>query len=362
MKLKSLTKYIIASALLAGICMFLYRMASDGISHTKTSFAMNTYTSVTAYGTNAAAAAENAAAAVSEVERHFSAYIDESEVSRLNSSAAKDTPIHVSDALFDILQTAYEYSEATSGLFDVTIKPVTDLWNISENPRVPSDCEIAEALTHVGYKNMALDKENKTVTFLLDNMQIDLGGIAKGYAADIAAESMVNSGCRKALINLGGNVCVIGSNTTQFENFMSNKFGFSANKPWTVGIQTPFAPSGSYCAAVSVTCNNSAQNIVTSGAYERNFTQDGIMYHHIFDPRTGYPYDGEADSVTIIGARSAEADALSTSAYMLPVKEALNLAKNRGYDAIIIGKDKKIHTTLDKRCVNITDTQYSFAD
>lgn len=363
MKLKNLTKYIIAAMLVLGVCYMIYRSASDGFSRTKTSFTMNTYTSITAYGVSAEDASQSASLSVSEVEKNFSAYVDTSEVSALNRVQTKDTPIHVSDELFEILKTARRYSELTGGLFDVTIKPVSDLWSISENPRVPSYGEISNALGRVGYQNMVLDEENKTVTFLLDGMQIDLGGIAKGYAADRAAERIRNYDCRKALINLGGNVCVLGDNISPLTGFANSYLGFSIQKPWRVGIQTPFAPSGSYCAVISVLCGtDEAVNIVTSGAYERNFTQDGTLYHHILDPRSGYPYNGEIDSVTIIGPRSADADALSTSAYMLSVDAALSLVQSCGYDAIIIGKDKKIHTTLDKGSVEITDSQYSFAD
>lgn len=354
MKLKNLTLYIIAAMIVFGIIYFGVNALISG-HHTETSFALDTYINITTYKTGSDDA-KQATALVDEIEQKMSAYIPDSEVSELNASAKKDTAIRVSDELFEILKTAYEYSEITDGLFDITIKPVTDLWSISKNPRVPSEKEISKALESVGYKYMLLNETDKTVTFLKDNMQIDLGAIAKGYSADRVVEFLRLKG-RRALIDLGGNISIIG------ENRNSKNFFTKTVSPWRIGIQTPFAPEGEYCLIVSVSVlENETVSVVTSGAYERNFEQDGILYHHIFDPTTGHPFNGEAESVTIIGEKSMQADALSTSAYMMKPQKAMNMVRLRGYDCIIIDKNKKIHTTLDKSRIEIVDENYFFAD
>lgn len=361
MKLKNLTKYIIAAIIIAGVLYTIITNLYTGAKHTTTSFALNTYTSITAYGKNGAVASENAKNEVSEVEKSFSAYVDTSEISKINNIKTKDVPIKVSDELFYIIKTAQKYSDMSDGMFDITLKPVLDLWSISRNPRVPSVEEINDALLRTGYKNIVLDEENKTITFLKDGMALDLGAIAKGYAADRACDALYSAGCEKALVDLGGNICVMGENVTPGEKLVNRFFGANKKGEWTIGIQTPFASSGSYCAIVSI-CASDKTSVVTSGAYERNFTEDGILYHHIFNPKTGYPHNGEVDSVTIIGQSSMEADVLSTSAFILDIDSAIKLVKECGYDAVIIDKNKKIHTTLDKGNVEIVDSLYSFAN
>lgn len=363
MKLKNLTTYIISAILIFAV---LYAVSGNlflGQKNTKTSFALNTYTTITAYGKGAKNATENAASEVSGVERRLSAYIDSSEVSFVNAVQTKNTPIHISDELFYIIKTAIDYSSLSDGLFDITLKPVSDLWSFSQNPRVPSQSEIAEALELTGYKNIILNEQDKTITFLKDGMQLDLGAIAKGYSADLSSEAVLKSGASKAIVDLGGNICLIGKNISSFGAFWDKHFKTDSQKPWRIGIQTPFAPSGTSCAVVSLKNENASKiNIVTSGAYERNFTENGTLYHHILEPRTGYPYNGDIESVTIIGQSSMHCDALSTSSFMMGIQDALTLVKQCGYDALIIDKNKKIHTTLDKSSVEIVDSLYSFAD
>ena len=363
MKLKNLTTYIISAILIFAVLYIALSNLFFGQKHTKSSFALNTYTTITTYGSKAKNAAACAEGEVSGMEQRLSAYIDSSEVSFVNSIQTKDTPIQISDELFYIIKTALRYSELSGGLFDITLKPVSDLWSISQNPRVPHQSELDEALEHTGYENIVLNEQDKTITFLKDGMQLDLGAIAKGYGADLACESILKSGCQKAIVDLGGNICLIGKNTTALGAFWDKYFNTNSAKPWRVGIQTPFAPSGTSCAVISLdTQSISKLSVVTSGAYERSFTENGVLYHHIIDPRTGYPYNGSIESVTIIAPSSMEADALSTSSFMMDIDDALKLVKECGYDALIIDKNKKIHTTLDKSSVEIVDKSYSFAN
>lgn len=363
MKLKNLTLYIISTIIAFALIFTILSNYFEGVKNTDTSFSLNTYTTISVYGKNSKDAVQKASAAITDVENQFSAYITTSEVSKINSIQKKDTKIAVSNELFNIIKTAYKYHEQSGGLFDITLKPVSDLWSISSRPRVPTKNEVDDALLNTGFKNIVLNEDDKTICFLKDNMQLDLGAIAKGYAADIITREILNSGCKKAIIDLGGNISVIGNNNSAFDNMLNKFFNQNISKPWRVGIQKPFSQSGSLCAVINVSCTqDTSKSIVTSGAYERCFEQDGILYHHIIDPKTGYPFSSVADSVTIIGESSMDADALSTSAFMMDISDALSLVKNCGYDAVIIDKNKKIHTTLDKSSVEIVDSSYSFAN
>ncbi len=363
MKLKNLTLYIIGAIIAFALIFIISSNYFGGTKNTNTSFALNTYTTISAYGKNSKAAAQKASDAITDVENRFSAYINTSEVSKINGIQKKGTPIPVSDELFSIIKAAYKYHEQSSGLFDITLKPISDLWSISNNPRVPTKSEIDTVLLNTGFKSVVLNEEEKNITFLKDNMQLDLGGIAKGYAADILVSEVLKSGCNKAIIDLGGNISVIGNNNSAFDNMLNKLFCQNISKPWRIGIQKPFSMSGSLCAVINVSCTkDTSKSIVTSGAYERNFEQDGILYHHIIDPKTGYPFSSDVDSVTIIGDSAMDADALSTSAFMMDIGDALSLVKSHGYDAVIIDKNKKIHTTLDKSSVEIVDSSYSFAN
>lgn len=363
MKLKNLTTYIISAILVFAVLYIAAGNLFSGQKNTKTSFALNTYTTITAYGNGSKNAIQAAASDVAGVEARLSAYIDSSEVSFVNAVQTKNTPIHISDELFYIIKTALDYSNLSGGLFDITLKPVSDLWSFSQNPHLPSQSEIDNALAHTGYKNIILNEQDKTITFLKDGMQLDLGAIAKGYSADLASEAFLKSGVSKAIVDLGGNICLVGKNKSSFGAFWDKHFKTNSSKPWRIGIQTPFAPSGTSCAVISLKGeNNSKTSIVTSGSYERNFTENGVLYHHILDPKTGYPYNGDIESVTIIGESSMHCDALSTSLFMMDISSALTLVKKHGYDALIIDKNKKIHTTLDKSSVEIIDNSYSFSN
>lgn len=362
MKFRHTTKYIAAAVLLLAVLSVFLRIMQEGHAQKKSAFALNTYVSVTTYGADGAAS-DAAIEKIYETESRFSAYLDKSEIAYINSTAQKNVPIKVSGELFNIIKTALDYSQQSGGKFDITLKPVSDLWGFNSNPRVPSGDEITAALACTGYKNIVLDEKNETITFLKDGMQLDLGGIAKGFAADKTAQVLFEHSVGKALADLGGNILILGTNNSPADNLQNSWLGHNINRTWRVGIQTPFAPTGSYMAILELQNDaGRALNVVTSGAYERNFSQNGILYHHIIDPFTGYPCGGDIDSVTVIGASSMNADALSTSIFMMDTDNGISLAHSCGYDVFIIDKNKKIHTTLDKGCVEITDDAYSFAE
>lgn len=327
---------------------------------TRDIFALDTYIRFDIYGTEAKQAADIAVEKVYEVEKLMNAYDPESNLSVLNRSAQTGQPVSVDSRLFAVISRAVDFSWVTAGLFDITVKPVMDLWSFHTEPQVPKPEALSQALSHVGYKKIQLDSDRQTVTFLDKGCELDLGGIAKGYAADVISKELLKLQIDRAVIDLGGNVVVLGENDASWQQKLLAFFTGrdTAESNWTIGIQTPFAPSGQTCLLLKV--DQTTCSVVTSGAYERNFEQEGVLYHHIINPKTGYPAQGEIDSVSVIGASSMEADALSTSIYIMGIEEGIELARSFGYDVVIIDKNKKIHTTLSRDLVEIVDNAYTF--
>lgn len=291
----------------------------------KTAFALNTAIKITVYAKNASSSADDALKEIYRIDSLMNAHNPSSEISKINSSP--DGAV-VSKEVFELIKTAVDISYKTDGAFDITLKPVSDLWNItSENPKVPEPEEIKAALSKTGFKDILLDNETCMVSFKKAGMAIDLGAIAKGYAADRAADVLKKSGVKSALLDLGGNVYAIGRNRY--------------SKKWKIGLQTPWAQRGEYFRVEEI--EDSA--VVTSGAYERYFEKDGEIYHHIIDPKTGYPAQSDISGVTVICENSALADALSTTIFVSGEKGAKKALENFKEIEIIImtnsGKTKQ---------------------
>ena len=173
---------------------------------------------------------------------------------------------------YSVIEKAVQYSKLTDGALDATIEPIVKLWGIgTDKERVPSKNEIEEKLKLVNYKDIILDNKNSTVQLKRTGQAIDLGAIAKGYTADEIKKVLLDNKISSALINLGGNVFAVGNKTD--------------GTSWNIGIQNPLDTRGQYLGTISVT----DKSVVTSGNYERFFIVDGKRYHHIFDPKTGYP-------------------------------------------------------------------------
>lgn len=278
-------------------------------THTESAFLLDTYISVTVYGRNSQAA-KQAIDRVEEIDAALSAFRKGSEVDKINSSQS-GTAVSVSRECFSLIQRALSLSERTGGAFDITVKPVMDLWDFGGTPKVPGDESLEQALTKVGYKNVLPDEENQTITLQKEGMAIDLGGIAKGYAADCAVEVLKEAGVENACLDFGGNVVTVGSMPLGLWDRL--KHGVSA-RPFTVGIQDPKGARGT--VAVTHTAESSPCAVVTSGGYERFFEENGTTYHHIIDPATGRQPTGGIASVTVVAASSETADALSTALFV----------------------------------------------
>ncbi len=226
-----------------------------------------------------------------------------------------------------ILKCAKEISEKSGGAFDVTIAPVSTMWNFTREPHELPDAEaIARAAELVDYTRMQLD--GNTVT-LPEGMMIDLGGIAKGYIADQVKEYLKGRGVQYAILSFGGNIVAIGKEKPD-------------GTPWKVGIQDIDKPTGEHML-VSL---NRGGSTVTSGIYERGFTLDGVRYHHLLSAETGWPVQNELASVTIFSESSMEGDALSTTAYVLGTEKGMELIESlEGIEAVFIARDRTVTYT-----------------
>lgn len=298
---------------------------------TDTQFKFNTVMTITLYGYNDQAIFKDIWAEFDKMEQTYSANLKDSDVTRFNESATTE-PISVSPDIVEMVSKAIPFSDATHGKFDLTIEPVVKLWGIStENPTVPTQAALDEALKHVDYTQVVPNLEKNTLTKKDVNSRIDLGAIAKGYAADKIVTFLKEKGIEQAVLNLGGNIYVIGSKTE--------------TTPWSVGIQNPFEPSGELMGILRTT----DRSVVTSGSYERFFEQDGKKYHHILDPDSGYPIENTLVSVSIISDKSIDGDILSTSAFSLGLDEGRALINSLEHTAaIFITKDKEIYYAGDR--------------
>ena len=298
--------------------------------YTSDVFAMDTYMTLTAYGENAQEAVEAGIAEIQRLDDLLSTGKDTSEVAQINANGggvlSEDTDYLVKRAL-DIYQS-------TNGAFDISIYPVMQRWGFTTgNFAVPSESDLAAKLALVDAGKIILSEENgQTSISLPEGMEIDLGGIAKGYTSGRVMDVMKSYGIKSAVINLGGNAHVLGNKTD--------------GSQWKVGIQDPEDENG-YLGGVSVT----DKAIITSGGYERYFVDKdtGVKYHHIIDPKTGYSANNGLISVTIVSADSTLADGLSTSLFVLGTEDAITYCEEHcaedGFDAIMEDEDGKLYIT-----------------
>lgn len=350
--------WIVAIAI---VCVIIVGgLTSSNGKVSRSTFALDTYITVTAYGPRAQDAVNEAIERIRNIEETMSAFREDSQVSYINRMAAQG-PVKLEPELAAVVQSALRYTEITGGLFDITVEPLTRLWGItSDTPHVPSQTELDALLPLIGSDKLVFDSGSGTLAFKQQGMGIDLGGIAKGYAADEVARILRERGVQSALIDLGGNIVAIGPRRADLSAQIREAFTrpVSDRENWIIGIQQPFAPTGECCLKVHA----KDRAVVSSGAYERNFEQNGIRYHHILDPRTGMPADSGLISVTVIGNSSMDADALSTSIFILGAEKGITLAQECGTDVILIDTNRKIHTTLEMTDVEIVNPDYSFAE
>jgi len=247
-----------------------------------------------------------------------------SEITRLNDAAG--AWVELSQCTFDLVAKSHAYCEASGGVFDVTMGSVTPLWNFHEGV-VPSREQLDAALAHVDWRMIEVDPQARSVRLADPKARLDLGGIAKGYIADALVDVLRAHGCDCAFVNLGGNVLTLGAKPN--------------GDPWRIGVRDPKAPEQMRAVVSAV-----GKSVVTSGLYERNFTKDGVFYHHILDPKSGMPVATDVAGATIVSDRSLDGDGYSTTLFALGVEGALDFVESHPeLEAIVIGTDNRVHVT-----------------
>lgn len=294
----------------------------------KTEYMLGTICTIKVYDGNKDEALTKAFNRIKNIEDKMSVNKEGTELDAVGDSAGKN-PIKVSDDTFYVLTKGKHYSEQAVGAFDITIGPLVKLWGIgTDKARVPSKDEIDTKKSLINYKDLILDEKGKTAFLKMPGMSLDLGGIAKGYAADEATRILKENGVKHGIVNLGGNVLAINDNPD--------------GHPWKIGVQNPLEPRGEVMGTVEVT----NKTVVTSGIYERYLEQNGKKYHHILNPFTGYPMDNSLASVTIITNTSIDADAMTKSIFYKGIEKGPEYVKSlKGIEAIFVTKNKEVYIT-----------------
>lgn len=261
-------------------------------------FIMNTWIEQRWYGDGAQSAYDEIADSLRALEQKLSLYLKDSEIARLNAAAGVE-PVKLSGEVYDLLRRAERYSAETGGLFDVTIAPLTLAWGITEpDPRVPSPEEIEAARSLVDYRDIIFDDAAQTAMLARPGMSVDLGGIAKGMAAGAMREIAQKHGAQ-GFLSVGGNMMVEGRKPDGTD--------------FRIGVRDPRGGQDQFFASVAL----DGLTMATTGDYERYFEADGVRYHHVLDPFTGYPSTSDLISVTVLSADGTLADCLSTAVFLM---------------------------------------------
>ena len=293
---------------------------------TRTGFFFDTVITISLYDTDDEAVLDACDSLMLECENRLSRTRENSDIWNINH--AKGEAVEVSEETITLIKDALAYCELSDGAFDITIAPVVSLWDfhLENDPQVPDAGAISEAVTHVDYTMIKIDDEKNTVALTDPDAGIDLGAIAKGYISDLLREEILKQGCGSALINLGGNVLAVGTKPD--------------GSDWNIGIRRPFAESA-YDIIAKVAVDD--MSVITSGTYERYFEQDGVLYHHILDPSTGYSVNNGLTSVTILSENGTDGDALSTTCFVLGPEKGMELVESLdGIEAMFIADDDTI--------------------
>lgn len=307
---------------------FLFHSCRRNEPLSQTGFYFDTVISVTIYDSSKEYTLDGCFALAAKYENLFSTTVEGSDIRNINQAEGKPVTVDAETAF--LLEKALSYAELTDGLFTPTIAPLSSLWNFStitaDSMTVPDAEKIERRLAHTDYHILQINGQSVQLTD--KEGAVDLGAIAKGYIADQMKAYLLEEGVESALINLGGNILAIGTKPDK--------------ESYIVAIQKPFAKTGTAETTVAVTdCS-----VVTSGIYERCFEQDGILYHHVLNPHTGYPVENTLASVTILSHSSADGDALSTCCLLLGLEKGKALIDALpDVEALFITKDGTLYYT-----------------
>ena len=304
-----------------------YRSSLDPLAQSAV-FSMGTVITCQLLGSHADAALAAAEAQIQEMNRLWSRFDEHSEISNINAMAGL-APVPVSEDTFHLLKNAKEYAQRSAGLFDITIAPLTTLWDSYKKMHaVPVWEAVQERLKHLGCRGIVLDEQENAVGLSSKGQMIDLGGIAKGCASDRICSIIRQYGIQSGYTDFGGNVAVVG--------------GKPDGSAWKIGIRHPRKSNALVGVASVRDCS-----VVTSGDDQRYYCdKNGVRYHHILDPRTGYPANSGLASVTVIAASGEVADVLSTALFIAGEDQGKELLRHfPNVDAIYVREDGRIVLT-----------------
>ena len=301
----------------------------------KSNIVMDTVVTLSAYGANSKEAVEESFKRLNEINEMASTNISTSDIYKINSSSGIEY-VKVRPEILKMIETSIEYSKLSDGAFDITIGPIINLWGIgTDNEKIPSEEEIKSKLQLVGYDKISINENDSSVRLEKQGMSIDLGGITKGFAVDEVLKIYKKYNIENGLINLGSSsIYALGKNKD--------------NNDWSVGIKNPRSEEANeYMGVIKL----SDESLSTSGDYERYFIKDNKRYHHIIDPKTGYPVDNSVISDTIVvnddtQNSGMQADILTTTVYTLGSEKGLKLINSLpGVSCEITTADYKVFTS-----------------
>lgn len=324
MKLRLGLLWILIACICSG-CSDEKVQQNDTSSSTCEVFAMDTYMTLTADGENVDKALNEAKARIEELDNILSTGNEESEIALLNKTGSGE----LSEDSFYLLEKSLEISDKTDGAFLPTIYPLMEAWGFpTKEFNVPEESTIESLLPLLDVGQVEIDSDKKSVSFKKAGMKLDFGGIAKGYTSDEIMKIFKENGIESGIVNLGGNVHTLGTKAD--------------GSLWKVGIQNP-SGGEDYLGVLEI----ADKAVITSGGYERYFEEDGIIYHHIIDPDTGFPADNELQSVTIVSDNGLLADGLSTALFVMGLDKAIDFWRNNNteFDVIMMTKDNVVYVS-----------------
>ncbi len=303
-------------------------LSNDKHLVTKNGSAMGTEVRISIYTDDDEGALKAADAAFAEIQRLealMTTWRADSEISRVNAAAGSG-PVKISDESLEVIEMAQRSSELSGGAFDISFNAMHGLWKFDEDleKKVPPAAEIRKRMALIDYRQIKVDRSNKTVFLAKKGMSINLGGIAKGYAVDRAVAILKKAGFTDAIVQAGGDLMCAGS---------------KGGKPWTTGIRDPRSGRDDVFAVMQLVDHAFS----TAGDYERYFILGGKRYHHIIDPKTGYPAT-KSRSVTIYAPTALLADAIDDAVFILGWKKGLELVESlEDVGAVVVDDQGKVH-------------------
>lgn len=313
-------------------------------SYECTNFAMGTYIQQTAYGKNGEKAAQEAAKKIGELENLISWRINDSDINKINSAAGSEWKT-INPKTTQLLKTSLDVAKKSKGAFDPTILPITSMWDFGgDNQHVPSKTDINNFIKYVDYNNLRINENNSSASLKLHYMGLDLGAIGKGAACQEAVSAYKEKGADYGIVAVGGSIGIYGSKPD--------------GSLWNIAVRNPKKGENQELSIGTIEIDSGF--VSTSGTYEKEFTENGVTYHHLLNPKTGYPVNNGLVSVTVVCDNGALSDALSTACFVLGKEEGVKLLNEYNAEGIFIDNNNKIFVTENlKNHFRISDSQYS---